>query len=306
MRLIILGSLPPASVATDLLAHVQEHCPALIEMMQRLVASEEQCPPEETGCTSTEFLELKEMGFVPQPEMNPSAGWGPLRTGMISPSEKVWIADLCSVAIGREGAQLIHPEALSLTSDEANALFDAVRPLWEHCAISVLPIETGRWRIWLPSDARMRSITPEAVALLSVSDWWPQDPSMQTWRKLLNEIQMVWHSHPVNEMRAQRGLHPVNSLWLYGGACGWKPAKPSDPPLFYHGLTKSFLDSDWATWINQLPALSEFISAKTAVSSLTLLGERRIVTLTPPQRRWWQAFLPQRTQNWMNWWTRQN
>jgi len=185
-------------------------------------------------------------------------------------------------------------------------LFDAVEPLWCGSAISVLPIGPGRWRVWLPGDAQLRAITPAAVTLLSVSDWWPQDPSLQSWRKLVNEVQMVWHSHPVNEERAERGLPPINSLWLYGGAHGWKPAETSNPTLFYHGLTKSFLESDWAAWIDQLPALSDYLNTVTAVTNLTLSGERRTVTLTPPQQRWWQALLPRRTQNWMNWWTRQN
>ncbi|MFQ6707899.1 putative sulfate exporter family transporter, partial [Bordetella pertussis] len=48
--------------------------------------------------------------------------------------------------------------------------------------------------------------------------WWTQDVAMRPWRRLLNEIQMVWYEHPVNEARAARGAAPINALWLYGGA----------------------------------------------------------------------------------------
>ena len=36
------------------------------------------------------------------------------------------------------------------------------------------------------------------------------------WYKLLNEIQMFMHQHPVNQRRLQRGLVPINSLWFWG------------------------------------------------------------------------------------------
>jgi hypothetical protein len=36
------------------------------------------------------------------------------------------------------------------------------------------------------------------------------------WRKLQNEIQMLWHIDPVNEEREQRGLPSINSLWISG------------------------------------------------------------------------------------------
>ena len=36
------------------------------------------------------------------------------------------------------------------------------------------------------------------------------------WYKLLNEMQMFMHQHPVNQQRLQRGLVPINSLWFWG------------------------------------------------------------------------------------------
>jgi hypothetical protein len=36
------------------------------------------------------------------------------------------------------------------------------------------------------------------------------------WRKLQNEIQMLWHIGPVNEEREQRGMPSINSLWISG------------------------------------------------------------------------------------------
>jgi len=306
MHLIIHGSLPPSNVAPDLAPHLEAFCPALTRRFARLFASETTCPPEETGCSASEYLELFALGFPVQKGKNLSDAFGPLRAGIHAQNESVWIADLCSVNIGRDGAKLAIPESLQLDIQDADILFDAVKPLWSDSQISALPIGLGRWRVWLPQSAQLTSITPAAASLASVADWWPQDASMQSWRKLLNEIQMVWHQHPVNVHREARGLEPINSLWLYGGAPGWKPQPPASPSLYYDDLTKSFLDCDWANWIEQLPALSKYLESLPADTSITLTGERRIITLTAPQPRWWQSFLPQRTQNWITWWTHQN
>ena len=41
--------------------------------------------------------------------------------------------------------------------------------------------------------------------------------------KLLNEIQMFMHQHPVNQQRIQRGTLPINSLWFWGGGRRCRP-----------------------------------------------------------------------------------
>lgn len=52
-------------------------------------------------------------------------------------------------------------------------------------------------------------------------DWWmPRDTHeaglAKHWRKLQNEIQMLWHIDSINEEREQNGLPSINSLWLSG------------------------------------------------------------------------------------------
>jgi len=52
-------------------------------------------------------------------------------------------------------------------------------------------------------------------------DWWlPRDTleagKARTWRKLQNEIQMLWHISPINETRQASGLPAINSIWISG------------------------------------------------------------------------------------------
>jgi hypothetical protein len=57
-----------------------------------------------------------------------------------------------------------------------------------------------------------------------MGDWLPEGEHARAFRKLQNEVQMLWHEHPINEARQARGLQPVNSCWLWGGA---GPAAPT-------------------------------------------------------------------------------
>ena len=334
MYLLIPGALPPSNVAKDLLPQVEQHCPALVERLKTLVATVQELAPEHTGCTPFEAVRLQQLGYTPPAGANLGTGLAALRAGVKNPAETVWLAELSAISVGREGATIAHPASFELTTDEADALFDSVSGLWADRAISALPLNNRQWRIWLDPSASTRSLTPAAMAEMRLTDWWPQEDSLREWRRLLNEIQMVWHEHPVNLARTERGELPINSLWLFGGAQGWSPTQPAvqaaaeprnrirahqDPlassqtqaedlssGLIYEGLHTPYLQGDWAAWIAALPALSEHLSTLDRNTSLTLTGQQRCVILTPARKRWWHALIAPRPQSWNTWWNLPN
>lgn len=330
MHLLIPGALPPANVAKDLIPQVEQHCPALAERLKTLVATVQELAPEHTGCTPFEAVKLQQLGYTPSESANLGTGLASLHAGVKNSSETVWLAELSTITVGREGATIAHPASFEVTAAEADALFDAVSGLWADRAISALPINARQWRIWLDPSASTRSLTPAAMAEMRLSDWWPQEDSLREWRRLLNEIQMVWHEHPVNIARAERGEVPINSLWLFGGAKGWSPghstvptdADPKDQTraqkealvsnqpqvaalssaLIYEGLHTPYLQGDWAAWITALPALSAYLGTIDPDTTLTLTGQQRAVVLTLARKRWWHGLIAPRPQLWNTWW----
>ena len=304
MHLLIPGALPLSNVAKDLLPQVEQHCPALVERLKTLVATVQELAPEHTGCTPFEAIRLQQLGYTPPAGANLGTGLAALHAGVKNPSETVWLAELSAISVGREGATIAHPASFEVTADEADALFDAVSGLWADRAISALPLNNRQWRIWLDPSASTRSLTPAAMAEMRLSDWWPQEDSLREWRRLLNEIQMVWHEHPVNLARAERGEMPINSLWLFGGAQGWSSTQALSAT--YEGLHTPYLQGDWAAWIAALPALSEHLGTLERNTSLTLTGQQRAVVLTPARKRWWHALLAPRPQPWNTWWNLPN
>lgn len=301
MHIVIPGSLPPHAIAAALAAQVESSCPALLTRLRGTRAQPRPLPVEETGCTALEALELYALGYGKAAAGRLGAGLGPLRAGIVDPSESVWIAELSSVAIGREGAALLSPDTLEVTAAEADALYEAVAPLWAGSGFSALPLNPARWRIWLPTDAQPITISPAAVAGRPLEDWWPAGEALRPWRRLSNEIQMTWHEHAVNVAREARGLPPINGLWLYGGAKGWRPDAQHRPHVI-DLLSGAFARNDWGDWVAALPALSQALEQLPAGARMTLLGEDRAVELEPARGLGWRRLLPGARDAWKTWW----
>ncbi|MGL4577273.1 MAG: hypothetical protein ACRCV9_20975 [Burkholderiaceae bacterium] len=45
----------------------------------------------------------------------------------------------------------------------------------------------------------------------------PANDASRAFKRVLNNVQMAWYQHPVNEAREKRGLLPINAFWLVGG-----------------------------------------------------------------------------------------
>jgi hypothetical protein len=70
------------------------------------------------------------------------------------------------------------------------------------------------------------------VDLRNPNDYLPAGKDAAEFRKLLSEIEMALHDHPVNVERELKGLQPVNSLWLWGGGFAPEVRVDPHPPLF--------------------------------------------------------------------------
>lgn len=340
MQILIPGALPPASLARELANHLPQRAPTLHAWMTRARAEVESLDARETGCTPAEAWELRQAGFQPEPGQRLGAGLGPLRANLLNASltglasaepdeaartgtadgpassaqprapadAPVWIADLAHVALSTSHVALADPAQLAVTEPEDQALFDAVAPWLDGTGITLARVSPGRWRAGLPADMAPPSASPAAVSGDRLDDWWPQDDSVRPWRRLLNEIQMIWHDHPVNAARAEAGKPPVNSLWLYGGARPWTcPPAPgaTTSALVRPELAPHAAAGDWAAWLDALAALDRDtlapLAARGGMPRLVLAGDDRLVTLAP-SRNLLPDWFPRRERNWKSWW----
>jgi len=74
-----------------------------------------------------------------------------------------------------------------------------------------------RWYVRSRLSRRIHTTPLPKLIGTNVHGVMPVGEDAVRWHSLLNEIQMLLHSHPVNEAREARGELPVNSVWLWGG-----------------------------------------------------------------------------------------
>ncbi|WP_420865326.1 hypothetical protein [Achromobacter kerstersii] len=199
---------------------------------------------------------------------------------------------------------------MDLRPEETAALLDTARSLFDGTGFTVQALSPQRWRLTLPDGLRPQTASPHVVAGHRLNEWWRQDADMRPWRRLLNEIQMAWHEHPVNDDRAARGLPPVNALWLYGGGRPW-PIAPAGPERVLTGLDAPQRAGDWSAWLDALAELDAQhlrpLAGKQGVpdtpTDLLLLGDDRQVALTLKPRGGLLGLLPAPKKNWSAWWS---
>ncbi|OZI34162.1 hypothetical protein CAL29_11475 [Bordetella genomosp. 10] len=327
MLIVLPGALPASPpIAGELAKRLPTAAPTLHAWLRAADARAAGFDPHDAGCTPYEAWQLERAGFQPAPDQQIGAGLGPLlaRATAGAPRDSldpVWIADLAHVALSTENANLLPMEALTLSAEEGAALYETARPLFEGTGFDAHPLEPGRWRVRLPADLHPRTASPAAVGGQSLAGWWNQDAAVRPWRRLMNEIQMVWHDHPVNEDRAGRGLPPVNTLWLYGGAAPWRAlsaastsASAANSPAslrIVEDLLPAFAAEDWGAWLNALQQmdarvfkpLSDRRGLPAQPVELLLLGRDRRVDLTLKPRSPLLGWLPSSAKNWSAWWS---
>lgn len=128
------------------------------------------------------------------------------------------------VQMARTHLTLADPRQLRLDEADARALYESARPYFEELGKPLLYGDAGTWFMRADDWQGLRTASPDCVTGMNLSDWMPEGDNAIAFRKLQNEIQMLWYEHPVNEARQARGLPPVNSFWLWGGAAAGRPA----------------------------------------------------------------------------------
>jgi hypothetical protein len=121
----------------------------------------------------------------------------------------------------RDHLILMGQNQIDLTETESNKLLDVALPLLkEDFNQQVLFHNQYYWFIPAGPFSKLASYSIDQAQGRNIDWWMPHDTHEQgiakRWRKLQNEIQMLWHIDLVNEERQARGLPSINSIWISG------------------------------------------------------------------------------------------
>ena len=142
----------------------------------------------------------------------------------IDPSNDFWIAaDPVHLRLHQERLILADSGSFGISLEEAQALADALNT--QLSDVGRFHVATAeRWYLQLAERAGLDvaalsgfDIPPlSAVAGRRIDRLLPETASARELRKLLNEAQMILHTHATNQQRENEGRLPINSLWLWG------------------------------------------------------------------------------------------
>lgn len=314
MHIVIPGALPEPETARALLPHLEKTAPTLVAWFSRGRAKRQAADPAIAGCTAYEQWLVQQSGFRPDPQQNLAAALGPLwsQNQNIEPDRPVWLAELVHMAPTQSSTALLGSNELNITQDQSVALFESAQTLFEGTGFQLHPDSNTRWRIVPPDGFEFLSASPALVSTSSVNDWWPQDQASRPWRRLFNEIQMLWFGHPVNQARQAQGERAINGLWLFGGARMEQLQTVSlpDQAQHYMALQAPFAAQDWGGWLAALGQLEDQVFVPLARQGqqprLVLTGRQEIVTLEPSSLARWMKWLPGSQKKWSHWWLYRN
>lgn len=132
--------------------------------------------------------------------------------------DALWMLQPVHFHVARDHIVLTDPGQLNITQDQASALLASIQPLFAELEWQLYAPQPQRWYVAPPNPLQLNATTLEAALGRSVDRTLPSGADARTWKRLMNEVQMVWHEHPVNMQREAQGELAINSLWLYGGS----------------------------------------------------------------------------------------
>jgi hypothetical protein len=183
--------------------------------------------------------------------------------------------------VGTDAIHLADPRSLDLDATASRMLFDAVRPLFESDGFSIVWGAPLRWYASHPSFAQLATASLDRVVGRSIDRWLPAQAEARPVRRLQNEVQMLLHTHPLNEQREAEGALPVNSFWLSG--CGIAQAEATHDAQLDERLAAPALTEDWPAWSSAWGALDAALPSL-PLTRLTLCGERGAMSWEPAAR----------------------
>ncbi|HIE40585.1 MAG TPA: hypothetical protein EYP76_04050 [Thiomicrorhabdus sp.] len=132
-------------------------------------------------------------------------------------SSVYWLrVDPVQMIADRDSLVLIPNQDLAISEAESQALLSAFNL---HFAQDKVVLEYGtaqNWYLRMAFPVDLKTHTLDSVAYQPVDDRYPSGNAANYWRKMINETQMLFFSHPVNEARREAGLPEINSIWLWG------------------------------------------------------------------------------------------
>lgn len=171
-------------------------------------------------------------------------------------------ADPVNLQPDRDRVVMIGNQGLAVTRDEARQLVEAFNRLFGTDGLRLEVAAPQRWYLLAERAPAIRTWPLSLVLDQDIDPHLPAGEEALYWHKILNEVQMLFYSHPVNEARRRRGQPEINSVWLWGegalpvlDAASWRQLWGNEPLALalarLAGVEAATLPASAEEWLEQ-------------------------------------------------------
>jgi hypothetical protein len=215
ITLVLPFALPIPEFAPDLVRALQ--APALAALLSR-TSGHARVPANDTirALPHEQWL-AKALGI--DGAGRPAFAAGAMRACGIEAQNGTWfIVNPIHIEIARTHLMMGDLRNLGLGEPDSRALFDTALPYFEEAGHALVYGDAQTWFMRADDWADLDTSTPDVALGMDLTDWMPLGARAAAFRRLQNEVQILWHTHPVNVAREARRLPPVNAFWAWGAA----------------------------------------------------------------------------------------
>ncbi|SEP24275.1 phosphoglycerate mutase [Nitrosovibrio sp. Nv6] len=131
-----------------------------------------------------------------------------------------WIrADPVHLRIERNQVVLADSRVFHISPQEADELTALLNRHFRAAGqeTEFLPLRPDRWYLRATETQPVKTHLLSEAANQGINELLPSGINSAFWRSLFNEVQMLLHEHPLNELREARGEPAINGVWFWGG-----------------------------------------------------------------------------------------
>lgn len=132
------------------------------------------------------------------------------------PQQRWAVATPLHAALGLTDLTVVDSAMLSLTEEESRALCAAADAHLREDGVRLQFVNTHRWLARCARTIDVITERPEYLIGEALRPNLPRGKDGRVVERWMNELQMLLYTHPVNLAREDRGLPPINVVWLWG------------------------------------------------------------------------------------------
>jgi hypothetical protein len=288
ITLVLPFALPAPEFAPELSRTLQ--APALAALLSR-TSNHSRHPFKHTARALPHELWLARALGLEQ-HGQPAFAAAAMRGFALDPVDGTWfIVNPAHIDIASNHLMMQDLRHLGLSDADSRALFESARPYVEEAGHQLRYGCADTWFLRADDWAGLDTATPDAAVGMNLTDYMPTGKQALAFRKLQNEIQMLWYTDPVNAARESRRQSAVNAFWLWGGSAagagpapalatfevpGWLKALATTTLPSLHALTAEpardtllicgnvaapAIAADWSGWLHEMQRLEQDLFA---------------------------------------------